>query len=260
MVEKEVFGVDYERFSLAKCFEGLVKKYNLRECLELPAFGAKAMPSIYSVGLGKAGANVTLVNPANSAKSSWEIVNLEDRMTESFQDDLHNTTFSDNSFDWVWNFAYFPSDSDHIALLKEMERISRRYVAIFSVNGRNIGAYIHRILHRMLKIPWTHGDVNFNFPNRLKRFMEEQGLRIVEKGVVDCPFWPDSLGFRDVRLHRQGVVEMETEWQSNTLEWMKTGNYPSWIHAVYVFESIPMPLIIKYIYAHIFYIIGEKVS
>jgi len=133
-------------------------------------------------------------------------------------------------------------------------------VAIFSVNGRNVGAYIHRTLHRLLEIPWTHGDVNFNFPKRLTRFMEEQGLRIVKKGVVDCPFWPDSLGFRDIRLHRQGVVEMETEWQSNTLEWMKTDNYPSWIKAVYAFESIPMPLFIKYIYAHIFYIIGEKVS
>jgi len=187
------------------------------------------------------------------------MVNLEECMTESFQDDLHHTTFSDDSFDWVWNFAYFPSDSDHVALLREMKRISRRYVAIFSVNGRNIGAYIHRALHRRLKIPWTHGEVNFNFPNRLKRFVEEQGLRIVDKGVVDCPFWPDSLGFRDIRLHRQGVVEMETEWQSNTLEWMKTGNYPSWIKAVYAFESIPMPLFIKYIYAHIFYIVGEKV-
>lgn len=259
MVEVEVFGVDYERFSLEKCFEKLVRKYNLKECVEIPAFGAKAMPSIYSLGLGKAGANVTLVNPANSARSSWEIVNLEDRMTESIQDDLHHTSFYDNSFDWVWNFAYFPSDSDHIALLKEMKRISRRYVAIFSVNGRNIGAYIHRTLHRLLKIPWTHGDVNFNFPNRLKRFVEKQGLRIVDIGVVDCPFWPDSLGFRDIRLHRQGVVEMETEWQSNTLEWMKTRNYPSWIKVVYAFESIPMPLFIKYIYAHIFYIVGEKV-
>ena len=259
MAEVEVFGVDYERYSLAKCLERLVIKYSLRECLELPAFGAKAMPSIYSLGLAKAGANVTLVNPANSAGSSWNKVNLADRMTESFQNDLHHTTFSDNSFDWVWNFAYFPSDSDHISLLKEMKRTSRRYVTIFSVNGRNIGAYIHRILHRMLKIPWTHGDVNFNFPNRLKRFMEKQGLRIVEKGVVDCPFWPDSLGFRDVRLHRQGVVEMETEWQSDTLEWMRTGSYPSWIYAVYAFESIPMPLVIKYIYAHIFYIVGEKI-
>jgi hypothetical protein len=221
MVETEVFGVDYERFSLSKCLEKLVKKYNLRECIELPAFGAKAMPSIYSLGLAKAGANVTLVNPAESARSSWDIVGLGHFMTESYQDDLHHTSFPENSYDLAWNFAYFPSDSDHIALLEEMRHISRRYVAIFSVNGRNVGAYIHRFLHRKFQIPWTHGDVNFNFPNRLARFMDKQGLRIVKKGVVDCPFWPDSLGLRDMRLHRQGIVEMETVWQSNTLKWMK---------------------------------------
>ena len=137
--ELECFGVDYERYSLTKCLGKLVRKYDLKECVELPAFGAKAMPSIYSLGLGKAGSNVTLVNPATSAKSSWETVNLGDRMTETHQDDLHHTSFPDNSFDWAWNFAYTPSDNDPDALIQEMKRISRRYVAVFSVNGRNIG-------------------------------------------------------------------------------------------------------------------------
>ena len=105
----------------------------------------------------------------------------------------------------------------------------------------------------------THGDINLNFPKRLAKFMRTQGgLRIVKIGVIDCPFWPDSLGFRDIRLHRQGVVEMKTDWKSNTLGWMRMEKYPAWIHGVYAFESIPMPLFIKYIYAHIFYIIGEK--
>lgn len=256
MAELESFGVDYERYSLEKCLGKLVSIYNLKDCVELPAFGAKAMPSIYSLGLGKAGANVTLVNPADSARSSWETVNLGNRMTESYQDNLHHTTFADNSFDWAWNFAYLPSDSDPVSCIREMKRISRRYIAVFSVNGRNLGAYIHRALHRFLDIPWTHGDVNFNFPSRLSKFMKSQGLRIVEIGVLDCPFWPDSLGFRDIRLHREGMVEMDAEWRSNTLEWMKTGKYPSWIYGVYAFESIPMPLFIKYIYAHIFYIVG----
>jgi len=96
---------------------------------------------MYSLGLGKVGANVTLFNPSTSAKSSWETVNLGDHLTEYYQDDLYHTTFADNSFDFTWNFAYFPSDPNYTARLKEMKRISRRYVAVFSVNGRNIGAY-----------------------------------------------------------------------------------------------------------------------
>ena len=74
MAELECFGVDYERYSLEKCLGKLARKYNLKDCVEIPAFGAKAMPSIYSLGLGKAGANVTLVNSADSARSSWEAV------------------------------------------------------------------------------------------------------------------------------------------------------------------------------------------
>ena len=58
------------------------------------------------------------------------------------------------------------------------------------------------MVHRYTKIPWTHGDTAFNVPGRVKRFFAANSLRPVRVGVVDCPPWPDSLGFRDVRLHR----------------------------------------------------------
>ena len=260
MIETECFGVDYERYSLGRCLERLVREYKLKNCVEIPALGAKAMPSIYSLGLAKAGADVTLVNPAASAKESWAKAGLLKSMDVSYQEDIHHTLFADNSFDWVWNFAYFGTDPDPAAFLQEMKRISRKYVAIFSVNGRNIGAYIHRTLHKLLKVPWTHGDVAFNFPKRLAGFVKDPELQLFKIGVVDCPFWPDSIGFRDMRLHRQTLERSDVGWQSNTLEWMSKGRYPAWIHLVYAFESIPVPLFIKYIYSHIFYIIWEKAA
>lgn len=258
MAEVECFGVDYERYALCRCLENIVKNYGLTNCLEVPAVGAKAMPSIYSLGLAKAGSKVTLVNPSDSAVNSWKAVNLSDRLAMSNQSDIHCMGFPDNSFDFVWNFAYLPLDEDPAKLIQEMKRVSSKYVAIFSVNGRNSGAYIHRFLHKLFKVPWTHGRVDFNFPNKVAKFVEDQDLKIIKKGVVDCPFWPDSLGFRDMRLHRKKIKEMTTEWESNTLKYMAEKKYPAWIHLVYAFESIPMPLLIKYLYAHIFYIIGEK--
>ncbi len=48
--ETEVFGVNYERFSVGRKLDRLAQKYNLRTILEMPAHGAKAMPSIYSLG------------------------------------------------------------------------------------------------------------------------------------------------------------------------------------------------------------------
>ena len=44
MAELECFGVDYERYSLEKCLGKLARKYNLKNCVEIPAFGAEAMP------------------------------------------------------------------------------------------------------------------------------------------------------------------------------------------------------------------------
>ncbi|MBN1945674.1 MAG: methyltransferase domain-containing protein [Bradymonadales bacterium] len=257
-MELEPFGVDYERYALGKLLRKLARTLPLKSCLELPARGAKAMPSLYSLGLAQGGAQVTLVNPADSAVDSWTRAGLVDRLTISRQESLARTTFPDSTFDWVWNFAYLPTDPDPAALVREMRRISRRYVAIFSVNGWNVGAFVHRALHRILQIPWTHGDVALNFRGPLARLMKDCGLKIAKAGMVDCPFWPDSLGFRDVRLHRQGVVEMDTEWSSNTLGWVKEDRYPAWIHSVYAFESIPTPAAVKLLYAHLFYLVGEK--
>lgn len=53
--EIEVFGLDYERYALDQTLQDLVKKYGIRNALEIPAIGVKAMPSIYSIGLGLAG-------------------------------------------------------------------------------------------------------------------------------------------------------------------------------------------------------------
>ena len=258
MIEVEPFGVEYERYSLAKCLGRLARRYALVECAELPAHGAKAMPSIYSLGLAAAGVKVTLVNPAPTARANWEAAGLAESMVESQQADLHHTSFAEGSFDLVWNFAYFPTDPDPQGLLQEMIRVSRRYVAVFSVNGWNVGAFIHRGLHRRLRIPWTHGDLRFNFPGKLAEFMRAAGLEQLQVGVVDCPFWPDSLGFRDIRLHRQGTNAMSADWQSKSIEWTRTGDYPGWISGVYAFESLPMPRFLKYLYSHICYVIGRK--
>lgn len=260
MAELEGFGLNYERYSLSKCLRKLVNDYNLKECLELPATGVKALPSIYSFGLAEAGANVTLVNTVHNNRNNWERVGLSDKMTEISVNSLYNTELSDNSFDLVWNFAHLPSEENPDLLLGEMARLSNRYVAAFLVNGRNIGSYWHLFLHKMLGLEWTHGNKVFLYPRKVKKIFQSHGLKNIQIGLTNAPFWPDSVGFRDVRLHRQGVTgnEYNTEWEAKTLEWMENDSYPLWIKAVWCFESIPVPKILKMIYAHIYYIIGEK--
>ena len=256
--EVEGFGVDYERFALGKLFGRLAKRYHITEVLEMPALGAKAMPSIYSLGWAMAGCQVTLLNGKEPARSAWERLGLADKVRFLSCEDLTHTPFDENSFDLVWNFAHFPTCDAPDRVLHEMRRVSRRYVSAVSVNRYNPGFLIHRLVHRYTKIPWTHGDTAFNLPGEMKRFFTASGLRLVRVGVVDCPPWPDSLGFRDVRLHRMPIDLNSVDWHSNLVDYIAQDRYPLWMRTVYAFERIPMPLPFKYLYAHLFYAIGEK--
>lgn len=256
--EVEAWGVTYERYALAKKLGGLTRKYALQTVAEMPAHGAKAMPSIYSIGFGLAGAEVTLINGVDTYNRCWKQLRLDSNVTFVTVESLHDTNLPDNTFDMVWNFAYLAMEADRDKLVQEMKRISKKYVAFFSVNHGNIGFHIHRFLHKMLKVAWTHGDVHFNKQQNIVRFLTDRGLRILEKGFVDCPIWPDSVGFRDMRLHRQNISFDGTQWESPYIDNVASGAFPAWIKWVYAWEQMPNVPFLKTLYAHINYVIGEK--
>ena len=255
-MEKEAFGVDYERYALGKLLKKLAKKYNIKTVLEIPASGVKAMPSIYSLGFGEAGCEVTLVNPSKKSREIWKELGFNVNFAEV--NDITKTDFKDNEFDFVWNFAIFPEIDNKQALLKEMKRVSNNYVAVFAVNGYNVGSYVHRFLHKLKKIPWTHGDKKLLYYQNLKKVFLESNIQVSKVGVVDTPPWPDSIGFRDLRLHRMKVDFKDVDWESNTKDYLKNKKYPLWIKLIYLFESLPVPFHIKLLYAHIYYMIGRK--
>lgn len=256
--EAEVWGVNYERFALEKRLKKITKKYSIKTVAEIPAHGAKAMPSIYSLGFGLHGGEVLLVNGEEQYLSEWEKLGLKDRVNFVNVSDLCNTQLPSNSYDFVWNFAYLPMSKNPANLINEMRRISKRYVAFFSVNSGNVGFHVHRTLHKVKDVPWTHGDTKFNSMRKVVEFMEQNSLKVVEKGFVDCPVWPDSLGFRDMRLHKMNKSFKNVNWSSPWVEMVQKQEYPLWMKLVLLWERIPSPLFVKTLYSHIFYVIGEK--
>jgi hypothetical protein len=258
--ETEVFGVNYERFSVGRKLDRLAQKYNLRTILEMPAHGAKAMPSIYSLGFAKEVDLITLVNGNSKYVSEWEKIHADHKIKWVNERDMCHTRFADNSFDFVWNFAYIPICKKPDDFIEEMKRVSKRYVAIFSVNSGNIGFPIHRFVHKKTKIEWTHGDIRYNNRHFIKKKMYEHGLRVVETGFVDCPVWPDSLGFRDVRLHRMNIDFNMMDWEAPYVAMLANSTFPLWMRLVYMVENLPFPKCIKSIYAHINYTVAEKVN
>lgn len=256
--EVEAWGVTYERFALECEIARIVRRLGVTSVLELPAHGAKAMPSIYSLGFALAGAKVTLANGRRDYLECWERLGLRERVEFVDVPDLHSTGLQDAGWDLVWDFAYVPLDPEPDAMVAEMKRLASRYVALFSVNAGNVGFHWHRYLHRAKGIPWTHGDVRYNRRGEVARLLERGGLRVVRKGFADCPVWPDSLGFRDMRLHRENVTFDNVDWESPYVEDRRSDSFATWIKAVYAWERIPSPAFLKTLYAHIGYVVGEK--
>jgi hypothetical protein len=256
MVEVEGKGLDYERYALRKLLGKLLRERGIRSVVEIPARGEKAMPSLYSLAFGEAGCAVTLVNAQEKSKRAW--TELGYPVTHHECRDVTRSGLPGAAFDLVWNFMTLAQHGRRDELVREMMRLSRRYLLFIAVNRFNPGFLSHRMAHRLGRVPWNHGDIRFMSPFRVKRYLRGLGLRVIRTGLVDTPPYPDSLGFRDMRLHRKNVDLNTIDWESRTVSWMKTGRYPTKLKLLYLFERVPLPFPLKLLYAHLFYVLAEK--
>ena len=256
--EKEGFGVDYERFAIIRLSKKVVKELGIGSVVEIPAGGVKAAPSLYSIGFGLEDCKVILINGEEYIRRYWKQLGIGGNVKFLKEKSIYQTTLPDNFADLVWNYVWISKCKKPLALIKEMKRISRRFVMCASINGFNMGFWIHRALHKITKIPWTHGNTMLNFPHNLKGLFKKASLKNIKMGVVDCPPWPDSLGFRDMRLHRRARALLVKEWDPQIITLIKEAKIPRWMQLCYLIGSLPIPTVTKLIHAHVFYIIGEK--
>ena len=254
-VETEVFGVTYERYALGRLFQRLVKKFSLHSVIEMPASGAKAMPSLYSLGFASAGCEVTLVDADEAGVQVWRDLGLDTKLTLLTSDQVETALGEGRRWDLCWNFAVLSTASDPEGLIRRMAQCSRRWVMIINVNRFNVGFFLHRTVHRLWKIPWSHGDLRFFSPFKTSEFLRQMGFKEIHWGVVDCPPWPDSPGFRDLRLHRLG--DRERRWISPYADYLKEDQSPGWLKAVYAVERLPLPAWLKLPYSHLYYAIAR---
>jgi hypothetical protein len=253
--EREPFGITYDRLRLDRFFEELTRKHPIRTVLELPAGGAKAMPSIYSLGLARCGAEVTLLNPDPQGLGVWDRLGLQYRV--AYADDLRDTGLESDAFDLVWNFVTLGLDEQFESILGEMARLTRGLVLTVHCNGYNYGYPWHRLLHRLLRIPWNHGQTEYFFPQKVKGSYRRQGLEPAELHLLDMPWWPDPPGFRDVRLHRSGGDTSDAvDWVAPIEAIHQGGPVPLGLRALGFVEELPVPRLIRWPFSHLFAVLG----
>lgn len=264
--EVEVFGVTYDRYVLLHLHQLMRRELDLANIVEMPSHGAKAAGSLYSIGFGKAGCQVTLVNPEMDMLKGWTYLGMEDRVDTAEDVDIYETGFDDNSFDLAWNFVTWTELEDPSLYLLELKRISRKYVFLVTCNNFQPGYPWHRFLHKWYGFPWTHGEIKYNNIWTVRRMFGRAGLKVVEYGAIDTPGWPDPSGPRDVRLHRRygadghNRYQQKPIWEVPLLKYIKTGMHPGWMKLLGKWDMTFRKGVFKLPMSHLFYVLGRKDS
>ena len=262
--EVEVFGVTYDRYVLLKLHKIMATELGLKSVVEMPSHGAKAAGSLYSIGFGMAGCNVTLVNPEREMMYGWKELGIEDRVEMVFEDSVYQTGFPDGQFDLSWSFVTWTGLDDPRGYLREIKRISKKYVFLVTCNNFQPGYPWHRFLHLVFGFPWTHGQVKYNHITKVRRMFRQAGLSVKEYGAIDTPGWPDPSGPRDVRLHRRygskGLQPpaLKPVWGVPILDYVRTGDFPGWMKHLGRWDMAFRKGVFKLPLSHLFYVLGQK--
>ena len=265
----EGLGLVYERFILNDFLIALREKYDLQSVLEAPLYGMAGVSGINSVILAQQGCTVTLVDEeperVEGVRRIWqEELHLPVEVIEHH--DWARLPFHDNSFDvtWAWAALWHLPDAD--ALLRELTRLSRKVVFVAMPNRVQVGYLLRKYL---LERDFTDQvDEGWADIGRIRRTLEECGVRVVDQGVLDVPPWPDTVMPAAEVLQRLGIRSrrMQQRFQGEGWHWSTMAYYlghePDLRERVLRYawlERARLPWQVKAIWAHHRYLVGEKV-
>lgn len=269
MLLDEGYGTAYERYALNRFLEDIVKRFKIKSVLELPANGIMGVPGIKSIIFAKVGCKVTLAIPSEEilidVKKLWAALGLK---AEFVVADCIKTDLPSESYDLVWNFCVFEHMDNHSDLVKEMTRLSRRYVLVETQNIFNIGTVIHSTYHTIRGEKWDHGTRSDMDYRVVKKDVINSNLKIVEIDATDMPPWPDinmklgdvvsSTGQERATGYRPSVKTKEVDeivklWNDTPGNSGVVDMFELW----YAIEKTT-PRFLRILYAHHPYVIAEK--
>jgi SAM-dependent methyltransferase len=263
----EGLGLVYERFVLNDFLRALREEHSVESVLEAPLYGMAGVSGINSVGLAQAGARVTLVDDhaerLAGVKRIWGELGLPVRFIG--HDDWGRLPFAGSTFDLTWNWAALWYLPDPAALLRELVRVSRQVVFVAMPNRVQVGYLLRKyVLERDFVDRVDEGWADIG---RVRRVLEDQGVRIVDQGVLDVPPWPDTVMPASQVLQRLGIKSGKLEgqfsgdsWQWSTMAYY-LGQQPDLYDRVMRYawlDRAPIPWRIKAVWAHHRYVVGMK--
>ncbi|HJX37236.1 MAG TPA: class I SAM-dependent methyltransferase [Anaerolineae bacterium] len=263
----EGLGLVYERLVLNDYLDRLLDGYEVVRVLEAPLFGMAGVSGINSVHLAQRGCEVTLVDVdaerLEGVQRIWRELNLPCRFVP--HENLAELPFEDDSFDLVWQWAglwYLP---DARGLLAELVRVSRQLVFVAMPNRLQVGYWLRKLF--VDREFFDSVDERWANMGLIKRSLTEQGLTLVEEGVLDVPPWPDTvmpaaelLGRLGIRSRRLNDRFSGDDWQWSTMDYYlgKRPDLRSTVDGYAFLERLRLPWQLKAVWAHHRYLLGSK--
>ncbi len=262
----EGLGLVYERFVLNDFLLRLQDRFGIGSVLEAPLFGMAGVSGINSVVLAQQGCRVTLVDDhplrIGGVRRIWRELALSADMV--LIRDWARLPFPDHAFDLTWEWAGLWFLSDPEGLLRELVRVSRKVVFVAMPNRWQVGYLLRRyFLDRDF---FQHVDESWADMKRVRRVLEDAGVRVVEAGVLDVPPWPDTVMPAREVLKRLGIRSQRLEarfsgegWHWSTMDYY-LGRAPDLYDRVMRYawlDKAPLPWRLKAIWAHHRYLVGR---
>lgn len=188
-------GTTFERFAVYRWLEYVANYCAIHTVLEGPGDGVAGIPGIHSISLARRGCEVTVALGGTAeialAERAWAAQSCLAQVDFARVDGF-TLPFPASCFDLVWNFNRL-SFLNPQALVAEMVRLSRRYVALVVPNRRNYGFPARRLYHHRTGLPWPYGDTKVMDPSAVRTLLKQAGLRVLEVRWLDVPWWPDII-------------------------------------------------------------------
>jgi SAM-dependent methyltransferase len=263
----EGLGLVYERFVLNDFLTGLAGRYAINDVLEAPLYGMAGVSGINSVALAQAGCRITLADDnaerLAGVRRIWGELGLPARAVSV--DDWARLPFADGSFDLTWAWAALWHLADPAGLLRELARLSRRVLFVAMPNRLQVGYLLRKYVLEPDFVKFV--DERWADIGRVRRVLEEAGVRIVQQGVLDVPPWPDTVMPASEVLRKLGLRSrrLEGRFSGDSWQWSTMAYYlnqqPDLRQRVMKYAYLDharLPWQIKAVWAHHRYLVGLK--
>lgn len=263
----EGLGLVYERFVLNDFLLNIKGRYGFANAIEAPLFGMAGVSGINSVALARIKTPVTLVDDdaerLAGVQRIWSELGLPARF--ALVNDWARLPFSDNEFEFAWNWAAIWRLKNPGLLLSELVRVSNKLVFVAVPNPVQVGYQVRKHVVE----PEFVNEVDERWTNigMIRLILEGLGITILAQGVLDTPPWPDTVMPAAQLLRKVGIRSKKLEdrftgegWRWSTMDYYLGKDYDLYQRVMkYAWlERLHLPWRIKQVWSHHRWLLGQK--